>query len=337
MMKSWSRLGFLVIAISTLSSGQNNSTVAPLVEDRNQTAVDLSPTSETKNESIFHEMPSPTPPPPQSVSNESSTTPGETATIEKTEHEVTVKEVNVTETTPSRPTTDSTLVPGNEGQDDEAEATNKVAPPAPTDTTDDSSWGYVILAFIIVVIVILCIILYLLRRANRTYSFDLQRPVHVNHLNEPTGTFEPVYLDDLAPQDQETTDDLSPPPVANGTTPQAEEKNCNGENAAQEQPDANGLEASLTSNTSNTSPSPADEPADKTSSPFSSTNLLFDAIGDEQQNENNNNPSVYSSDPFVEINLDDPAWCDQLLTTPEAPSSVLPFSPFSFSSSSSSS
>lgn len=31
----------------------------------------------------------------------------------------------------------------------------------------------------------------------QTYSFDLQRPSPVNRHNEPIGTFEPVYLDDL--------------------------------------------------------------------------------------------------------------------------------------------
>ncbi|XP_070786277.1 uncharacterized protein [Enoplosus armatus] len=196
--------------------------------------------------------------------------------------------------------------------------------------------GYVILVLIILMIIALCVILYYLRRVSRTYSFDLQRPGPANHLNEPTGTFEPVYLDDLerpAPKDQVTSDDLSPPPVANGTT-LSEEKGSNGENAPQEQPDANGLGSSPTSNTSL---SLGDDPAVKTSSPLGSTDLFFDGFRKEQQNENNNNPSVCSSDPFVEINLDDPAWCDQLLTSPEAPSSVLPFSPFSFSSSSSSS
>lgn len=44
--------------------------------------------------------------------------------------------------------------------------------------------------------------------------------------------------------------------------------------------------------------------------------------------------AVCSTQPFVEINLDELALCDHLLTSPEAPSSVLPFSPFSFSSSS---
>ncbi|XP_059210466.1 uncharacterized protein LOC131989293 [Centropristis striata] len=198
--------------------------------------------------------------------------------------------------------------------------------------------GYVILVLIILVIIVLCVILYFLRRVSRTYSFDLHRQVPANHLNEPIGTFEPVYLDDLerpASKDQVTTDDLSPPPISNGTTTQEpEEQGSHGDGAPQDQQDANGLE---TSPPGNASPSLGAAPADKTSSPLSSTSLFFDAIGEEQQNENNNNPSVCSSDPFVEINLDEPAWCAQLLTSPEAPSSVLPFSPFSFSSSSSSS
>lgn len=201
---------------------------------------------------------------------------------------------------------------------------------------DHSSWGYVILVLIILVIIVLCVILYFLRRVSRTYSFDLQRPSPVSHLNQPTGTFEPVYLDDLERpdlKDRVTTDDLSPSPVANGTSLPSEEKGSVGENAPQEQPDSNGVEMSPTSNTSS---SPADNQEDKMLDPLSSADLFFDTIG-EQQNENNNNPSVCSSDPFVEINLDGPAWCDQLLTSPENPSSssVLPFTPFSFSTSSS--
>ncbi|XP_032355070.1 mesoderm induction early response protein 1 isoform X2 [Etheostoma spectabile] len=198
--------------------------------------------------------------------------------------------------------------------------------------------GYVFLFFILLVIIVLCVILYFLRRASRSYSFDLHRPVPANHHNEPIGNFEPVYLDDLdrpAPKDEATTNAPSPPPVSNGTTLQSEEAISNGESAPQNQPDANGLETSPP--TGDTSPSLGHVAADDTSSPFSSTNLLFDAIGEEQQNENNNNnPSVSSSEPFVEINLDEPAWCDELLTSSEAPSSVLPFSPFSLSSISSS-
>ncbi|KAI3375537.1 hypothetical protein L3Q82_003871 [Scortum barcoo] len=204
-------------------------------------------------------------------------------------------------------------------------------------TDEEYSPGYVILVLIIVVIIVLCVILYILRRVSRMYSFDLQRPSPVDRLSEPIGTFEPVYLDDLdrpPPKENTTTDDLSPPAVANGTTLPPEENVSSGENAPQEQPDANGVESSPAGNAS---PSEGDDPADKRSSLLGSTNLFFDITGEEQQNGNNNNPSVCSSDPFVEINLDDPAWCDQLLTSPEASSSVLPFSPLSFSSSSSSS
>lgn len=95
----------------------------------------------------------------------------------------------------------------------------------------------------------------------QTYSFDLQRPPPPNNLRETTGTFEPVYLDDLGEcgyihmtslwldiwgfldlffvcyisdlstaHDKETVDDGSPPGVANGTTPQSEERASTGEN-----------------------------------------------------------------------------------------------------------
>lgn len=139
-----------------------------------------------------------------------------------------------------------------------------------------------------------------------------------------------------------TTDDLSPPPVVNGTTtPQTEENGSNGLSgktrhakcgcptygqwklmpfnffkhkkrcrknfakltppppfkivpqppsitpAPTEQQDVNGLE---TLSTSNTGPSMSDQPVGTTSSPLDSTNLLCDAAGEEQQNENNNHP-----------------------------------------------
>ncbi|CAJ1085769.1 uncharacterized protein LOC121504163 [Xyrichtys novacula] len=205
-----------------------------------------------------------------------------------------------------------------------------------TDKEVSSTWVYVTLVLIILVIIVLCIILYLLRRVSRSYSFDLQRPVTTNHLNEPAGTFEQVYVDDLDrsdPKDQVILDDLSPTPVANGTAVQSEEKSSNGDNgsescaAPQEEPDE------LYEGTSPASPTLGDEQADNHST--NSINLFFDMAGEEQLNgNNNNNPSVCSSDPFVEINLDDPALCDQLLTSPGASSSVLPFSPFSLSSSS---
>lgn len=82
----------------------------------------------------------------------------------------------------------------------------------------------------------------------QTYSFDLQRPPPSSHLNEPTGTFEPMCLDDLggwitwlkphillfwsvypiADQvvyvDQVTPDGFSPSSCANGTAPRSDEK-----------------------------------------------------------------------------------------------------------------
>lgn len=202
----------------------------------------------------------------------------------------------------------------------------------PGDTTPDvkeygnSSWAYVLLVMIILVIIVLCVILYFLRRASRTYSFDLHRPSPVDHLNVAIGTFEPVYLDDLErPTPKENTTTEEAPPAANGTN-LTEEKSSNGHNAAQEHLDVNGLETSPTSNTSD----PLD--ADPVQ-PLDGPSLMF-GDAEEQQNENNNNPSVCSSEPFVEISLEEPVWCDQLLSSPQAPSSVLPFSPFSFSSSS---
>lgn len=57
--------------------------------------------------------------------------------------------------------------------------------------------------------------------------------------------------------------------------------------APQEEPDVNGLETSLTRNTS---PSLGDDPVDTTPGPLDSITLFFDVIGEEeQQNENNNN------------------------------------------------
>ncbi|XP_034532812.1 uncharacterized protein LOC117807589 [Notolabrus celidotus] len=160
--------------------------------------------------------------------------------------------------------------------------------PAPTGSGSRGgfSWAYVILVMIILVIIILCVILYQLRRAYRTHSFDLQRPVPTNRHNEPAGTFEQIYLDELdqpAPKDEVIIDDFPSTPVANGKTLPSE--NSNRDDAPQEQPDSNGVE---TSPTSNASPPLGDEQADNHSD--NSTNLFFDAAGDEQQNENNNNP-----------------------------------------------
>lgn len=322
MMKPWSRLCFLVLVISALARGQDGTTV-PHDNGHDDETVHPDPSSGT---------PAPLAPPEtlnQTISPNTSadvTTVPTTSTTDNLDSTENMSEKEYGTMTAQTTTTDmQSTVPTMTM----AQTTQK-----PVVKGSSNNVGYVVLVLIIIVIIVLCVILYFLRRVSRSYSFDLQRPVH-NHLDEPTGTFEPVYLDDLditAPKDQMTTDDLSPPPAANGTTVQSEETASNGDNAPQEQPEANGLEISLTSNTS---PSLDNDPADKTPSPLSTSNLFLDATGEEQQNENNNNPSVCSSDPFVEINLDDPAWSDQLLTSPEASSSVLPFSPFSFSSSSS--
>ncbi|XP_049923485.1 uncharacterized protein LOC126404345 isoform X2 [Epinephelus moara] len=339
MMKLWSRLCFLVLATSSISRGQNVTAVSqdgPVLT----TSPPLMLANATQNDAA-RTPPTPSPQTQTSVnatdlSSQNITTPEKGP--QSTDDVVTTQEVNGKAAQTTAPV--STAGGGRDGVTTVttvAIATTSASPTTAIASTAGSSWGYAILVLIILVIIVLCAILYFLRRVSRTYSFDLHRQVPANHLDEPIGTFEPVYLDDLdqpAPKDQVTTDDLSPPPVSNGTPLQSEEHGSNGETAPQEQPDANGLQPSPASNSS---PSLDDNPADKTPSPLSSTNLFFDGIGEEQQNENNNNPSVCSSDPFVEINLDEPAWCDQFLTSPEASSSVLPFTPFSFSSSPSSS
>ncbi|XP_037335959.2 uncharacterized protein LOC119223006 [Pungitius pungitius] len=196
-----------------------------------------------------------------------------------------------------------------------------------------SSWGYVVLTLIILVIIVLSLILYFLRRAAQTYSFDLHS-APASRPNQPVGTFERVRLDDLdrKPASVVTACSYLPSPtVSNGSTRRAEEEpRANGESVPPEAPDASGPQTPPTAD-------PGD-PGPSLGSLVGCTNLFFDAVEEEQQNENNNNPSaVCSRDPFVEINLDEAALCHQLLTPPQAPASVLPFTPFSFSSSSSSS
>ncbi|XP_026179314.1 probable serine/threonine-protein kinase dyrk2 [Mastacembelus armatus] len=337
MIKSWSRICLFVLAISSISRGKNETTEAQPKNypDTNQ---GLTPSPAANREGTQPKLPSPSSQNPTSVNtanhmNQTPTKKDDNETFATTTRgTVGITEANVTT---------SASTSKDPGPRVTASTTTSSTSPKPA-TASSSSWGYVILAFIILVIIILCVILCLLRRASRMYSFDLQRPNPVNNLNEPTGTFEPVYLDDLdqpAPKDHLTSDDLSTPPVANGTSLQSEEKCSNGESAPQEQPETDGME---TSPPNNSSPSSGDDISDKSPSPLSSTNLFFDATGDLPLNENNNNPSC-SSGPFVEINLDEPASSDQLLTSPQATSSVLPFTPFtpftpfSFSSSSSSS
>ncbi|KAM4713859.1 uncharacterized protein FYW61_018981 [Anableps anableps] len=136
----------------------------------------------------------------------------------------------------------------------------------------------------------------MLRRASRTYSFDLQRPVPSSNTFEPTGTFGQVYLDNL---DQPTnkdviSDDLSTTPIPNGTSPQLEEKADGEENALQEPAKANDSQSSSSSSSSSSSLT-GDDQAEKKSNQMSSNNLFFDAAEEPQlqQNENNNNPCKF--------------------------------------------
>ncbi|XP_078100333.1 uncharacterized protein LOC144513213 isoform X1 [Sander vitreus] len=314
MMKLWSRLCFLVLAISSISKGQNGttappdppaaSTPPPADETLNETARTMPPTASPQSNTLANATDL-----PSTAFRNQTVEPQSSDDLKTTTKEAEASAASQTATSVSVPES------GKDGVTTVVTTTGSSSlKPVIIEDTSSSSAGYVILTLIVVIIISLCVILYFLRRASRSYSFDLHRQVPANHHNEPTGNFEPVYLDDLdrpAPKDEVTTDAPSPPPVSNGTTLQSEDLISNGESAPQNQPDANGLEILPAS--SNTSPSLGHDAADKTSSPFSSTNMFFDAIGEEQQNENNNNPSLSSGEPFVEINLDDPAWCDQLL------------------------
>ncbi|XP_056156228.1 uncharacterized protein LOC130130548 isoform X2 [Lampris incognitus] len=130
------------------------------------------------------------------------------------------------------------------------------------------------------------------------------------------------------PSNHGISDDLSPSAVTNGTALQPREKGSDGDKArdgdlvdCQMDLDAlptNGINLSLDIDLN-----------DKKSNQSSGTNLFSDTKEDEQHNGNNNNPSPRSSEPFVDVSLDDPVWEGRPL------SSVLPFSPFSLISSSS--
>lgn len=340
-MKLWSRVCLLVLAVAAMSRGQRATSDSPRDKESegSSSPSTQSPTSGFLNRTEMNGTRSTPPDPKTHMSTTVNTTLGEPRKTDADDRSSTFRatEQGAGRTSAPPPTAVVAVTDGAAvGRTTVPMATAATSPmPVTIEDRSSLSWGYVILVLIILVIIALCVILYFLRRTSRTYSFDLHRPnPNVNQFSEPTGTFEPVYLDDLdqpAPKDQVT---ISEQPVANGTSLQSEEKAGNGENAAQESPDANGPE---TSPTGDSGASGGDDPADKTSDPSSCTNLFFDDTGETQQNENNNNPSVCSSDPFVDVNLDEPAWCDQLLAAPEAASSVLPFSPFSFSSTSSTS
>lgn len=204
-------------------------------------------------------------------------------------------------------------------------------PATPTETSPPeaeskagSSWGYVILVLILLLVLALCIILLYMRRVSRTYSFDLQRPAPVC-TNEPTGTFEPVYLDDLDYQIHSVENEASPDEM-NGTVLSNEEKEPNGN-----EPQSNGPQTPPPSESSpaeKTEPDQAqpDQDLNRDQDQQSPSPILFIEESEDETNANNSSPMVRSSDPFVEINLEEP---QQIGTSS---SSVQPFSPSIFSS-----
>ncbi|XP_067437123.1 papilin-like isoform X2 [Thunnus thynnus] len=282
MKKLWSCLCFLVLAVLPISRGQDTT-----VSQQNSTDYDHnSDTSMTTTNTILPGETTDATNNMSSSSSQNSETLNGTTPAQNNTGGGNNTPVNESSTT-LQATTTSGKKPENEG-----DASNGSVATATTSSSsettagkDSSSWGYVILVLIILVIIILCVILYLLRRVSRTYSFDLQRPSPASHCNEPTGTFEPVYLDDLdqtAPEDRVNNDYTPPPTLANGTTPQSEEKDSSGENAPQDQTDTNGFE---TLSIGINSP-----PADIMSDQLMNTDIFFNGSGEEQQNENNNNP-----------------------------------------------
>ncbi|XP_028330499.1 uncharacterized protein LOC114480496 isoform X3 [Gouania willdenowi] len=173
-----------------------------------------------------------------------------------------------------------------------------------------STTGYVVLALIILVIIVLCIILFCLRRASRTYSFDLQRPAPPNHVHLPT--FEPIDLDDFeqtTPKALQMTENLHPPPpssssaIPNGTSQRSEGEGSSDEShtSLEEQLAANVTEVLPNENVPPTSDNPTELQPDQ----WSCTDLFFDADNGEK---NQKTPSVCSSEPFVEVNLEEDAW-----------------------------
>ncbi|XP_040886742.1 uncharacterized protein LOC121176750 isoform X2 [Toxotes jaculatrix] len=277
-MELWSRLCVLVLVISSMSMGQEAKTEPPLnkPDEGSPANVTASPSLDTENKTNDIK------PTVDSLSSQNQSSQNATDERDITMNGEGGSQINTTaegNVSTKAPVTSPVNRSVGEGSGVGSTTVSTASTsPNPEPGSDHSFWGYVILVLIILVIIVLCAILYFLRRVARTYSFDLQRPDHIiNQFNEPTGTFEPVYLDDLdrpAPKDQTTTDDLSPPPVTNGTSLQSEEKGSAGDNAPQEQPDANGLKTLPTSKGSTSSD---DDPADRTSDAPSSTNLLFDA------------------------------------------------------------
>ncbi|XP_034424855.1 uncharacterized protein LOC117751914 [Hippoglossus hippoglossus] len=226
-MKLWRRLCFLVLAVSSTSRGQSSTTDSTHNEEvaGDPDPWDLPPRPESLNDTEHNSTHSTLPPPssPSHVS-ENATDPLSTVITTGVETEDGGGSTSAPATTSASETEGAavrmTTVP--------MATASSSAEPGTAAAAGGSSLGYVMMVLIFIVIIALCVILFFLRRASRTYSFDLQFPDPIiNQFSEPIGTFEPVYLDDLAPNERVAT---SEPPVANGTSLQSEEKGSNGEN-----------------------------------------------------------------------------------------------------------
>ncbi|XP_056883555.1 uncharacterized protein LOC130522823 isoform X2 [Takifugu flavidus] len=284
-MRLATRLCFLVLAVSSASRGQNQTATSEL---------------QTKN-STDSSQPTPTTLLPSSDAPTTDTVPTPTAnrvesnsTLSQTQATTRIQ-VSTTEEVNSSSgfwVTQTTTLPGS---------------PVSIATT-----GYVILVLIVLAIIFLCGIIFFLRRASRTYSFDLQRPPPSSHLNEPIGTFEPMCLDDLDQVvyvDQVTPDGFSRSSCANGTAPRSDKKAPDDQTdttrgaadaSPQEEPGANAQDASSTSSTSG---SVSEDPVDKTASLSNGIDLLMDSTGEEEQNQANS-PTVCPTDTFFDVNLE---------------------------------
>lgn len=302
-MKWCASLVFLVLGLVCVSRGDDGGEVLttptdPSLQTDPGNVSETPPTTAVSapTESVTDSADEPTPP------TAPSTPPVENATV--------TEEPDVNDNVTNTPTNQT----GGEGSSgttpQETAPGGAVSHSAPDQSHDNASWGYVLLVLIMVVVVALCVILFFLRKVSRTYSFDLQRPSPAHNLSEPIGTFEPVYLDDLdrpALTDQVTGVEPSTPPTANGTRFQNED-NSSDSDVPPESPHVNGLQGAPTSDT---------DPSDnRTSDQLDGPDLFLDTAKEEQQNENNNNPVSCSGLPFVEINLEEAPWCDQLFSSP---------------------
>ncbi|XP_061620020.1 uncharacterized protein LOC133472740 [Phyllopteryx taeniolatus] len=198
------RFFFLVLAAASVCRGQNQTATS-----RNRTSDALStlgtPPMDTSTPTALyhHNRTSPNQPGvPSTATAQTAGTEGPTTTVSHELHDPSERKP----TTPAEEDLVSTTAPS---------VTTAAAPVGGHD-----SWGYILLVLLLLVIIILLVILYLLRKASRTYSFDLQRPAPGNHGGGPAGDFEAFSLDN---QGQATPCDRSTSPAANGTAPQSEE------------------------------------------------------------------------------------------------------------------